>query len=76
MRWRFLLPLPVLAGLWLLLTDGDLESFMIGIPAVSAVYWAWRRGGDADQRLPSLFGLAYLLPHFLWNSVHSGEDVA
>lgn len=70
------LPLVALVGLWWLLTDGKMSSWLVGIPVVSAAAWASHRllGG----RLVGLswLGLARYVAFFVWESVRGGIDVA
>ena len=71
-----ILLLAMLAALWLLLTDGALSSWIIGLPAVLGAYWAIRVYGSAVPARLSLSGLMHYLPFFLWQSVRGGVDVA
>jgi multicomponent Na+:H+ antiporter subunit E len=67
----------LLAGLWWILTGGELRSWIFGVPAVAAAAylslklapagggWRWTAGG-----------VARFVPFFLWQSLSGGVDVA
>lgn len=64
------------AGLWWLLSDGNPESWMVGVPAVLAASWAAHRLGTGEQRTISASGVVRFLPLFVWESLRGGIDVA
>lgn len=71
-----LLPLFGPALLWLLLTEGEPASWMIGAPSVLLAAWVARSiGADRIGRL-SPIGLLRFLPFFVWESMRGGVDVA
>lgn len=79
-RWRNLVTVALLSGLWLLLTDGDPTSWIIGVPVILGAYLTMRRLGSVHTALhtalPSLLGVLYFMPFFLWESLRGGVDVA
>ena len=57
------------AAVWLLLTDANSSSWVIGIPAILAAVWvATHRGANRHSGL-SLSGLLRFLPFFLRESL-------
>jgi multicomponent Na+:H+ antiporter subunit E len=65
------------AGLWLVLSGvGDGSSWIIGVPAVIAATWAYRRLSPPPQTTPSVFGASGLVLLFLRESFRGGVDVA
>jgi multicomponent Na+:H+ antiporter subunit E len=68
------LRLILFALLWWILTDGSIDSWMVGVPVVLLVTWV------SMQLLPalslSLRGLLQFIPFFLWHSLVGGVDVA
>lgn len=65
----------LLAGCWWILTNGSLESWLIGLPALAAAVWArLRLSGVSDTRI-SISGLARFVPFFVWESLRGGVDV-
>jgi multicomponent Na+:H+ antiporter subunit E len=73
--YPILLPL-AFAALWWLLSDGNPESWMVGIPAVLAATWAARRLGTGERSKISTWGLVRFLPLFVLESLRGGIDVA
>ena len=66
----------LLAGLWWLITQGRMDAWLVGLPAVALAGWAsiWL-GGSSSSRL-SLGGLLVFAVLFLRESVRGGLDVA
>lgn len=71
-----LMAMALLAGLWWLLTDGALASWLIGVPVVLAAAWSLQRLRSDSKLSFSIIGLIYFLPQFLWESLRGGIDVA
>lgn len=71
--WRVVL----LGGLWAVLSGGELDSWLFGVPAVALAAYAsrWLAPVGAGWRL-SAAGLARFVPFFLWKSLSGGTDVA
>jgi multicomponent Na+:H+ antiporter subunit E len=69
-----------LGVVWLLLTDGAISSWAIGVPAILVAAWAARHlqdaGGVSAPGSASLRGAALFLPFFVRESVRGGIDVA
>ena len=63
-------------GLWLLLTAGDMASWLIGAPAVVAAAWSVTAAPVARGGAFSLRAALRFLPFFLWESLRGGVDVA
>lgn len=64
------------AGLWWVLSDGSVASWLIGLPALASAAWASRRLDGLSAARVSLLGLARFVPFFLWQSLRGGVDVA
>jgi len=65
-----------LAGLWWLITQGRIDAWLVGLPAVALASWASvRLSGHAATRL-SFAGLPAFVALFLFESVRGGLDVA
>ncbi len=63
-------------GLWLLLTDGDPASWLVGVPVIAlALAYGERVAGPAGTPL-SLVGILLFIPFFLRESLLGGIDVA
>ncbi len=73
-RARVLLPGAV--GLWLLLTDASLASWVIGAPTILAVLWYANHSDGQGGAAVSLRGALRFLPFFLRESMRGGIDVA
>jgi multicomponent Na+:H+ antiporter subunit E len=73
---RTLTVLAAAIGLWLLLTDGDLASWLIGAPVVVAAAWSVASPPVAQGGAFSLSAALRFLPFFLWESLRGGVDVA
>lgn len=76
-RWRRVaVRAAVLAGFWILLTGGNLRSWLVGLPAVAAataVSVAWQ----PSQRLRLRWrGVPAFIAYFLVHSLRGGLDVA
>jgi multicomponent Na+:H+ antiporter subunit E len=72
--WLF--PAASLAGLWWLLSEGDVASWAVGLPAIALGLWLGRGlGQDSAPRL-SLVGACRFLLFFLRESMRGGLDVA
>lgn len=65
-----------LAALWWLLSDGAIESWVIGLPTVIAATWAAKRLRNTQPLKISLFGVLRFLPLFAMESLRGGFDVA
>lgn len=73
---RLLIPLPALAFLWWLLSDGDMTSWLVGVPTVLAAAWAVNfLAVDSGGRI-RVKGLLSFVPYFLRESVRGAVDVA
>ncbi len=64
------------AFLWWLMTDGQLSSWIIGIPAVLFAVWAFIRLNPRSGHYLSPVGLLKFIPFFLIESLRGGIDVA
>lgn len=71
-----LLTAALLAGLWWLLTGGQADSWLIGVPAISMACWAlWLL--PMERRNPvSVTGILRFLPLFFYESLRGGVAVA
>ncbi len=65
-----------LAGLWWLLTNGAMQSWLVGLPALACAVWTHRLLSKASDTRNSLIGLLLFVPYFLWESLRGGADVA
>lgn len=65
-----------LVAVWVLLSGGDPESWIIGVPAVAAGSWSAHRLRRERRTAISFLGLARFAPLFLWGSLRGGVDVA
>ena len=77
MTWKphtLLLPL-TFAGVWWLLTDGNPESWLVGMPAVLAASWMAQRLGTGERWAISTWGVLRFFPLFVWESLRGGADV-
>lgn len=67
------------AGLWWLLTEGDLASWLIGFAAVPTATWLsvilFSSTDKIEERI-STSGLLGFIPFFLWQSLRGGLDTA
>jgi multicomponent Na+:H+ antiporter subunit E len=66
----------LLAGLWWILTNASVGSWLIGLPALAGATWASARLGTMPGARISLLGLVRFVPYFLWESLRGGTDVA
>nr|WP_298412913.1 Na+/H+ antiporter subunit E [uncultured Halomonas sp.] len=67
----------LLSGLiWWILSDGALESWIIGVPAILLIVGWSLSQQNSFQSLPRFFGLLEFVPYFLWESLRGGIDVA
>jgi multicomponent Na+:H+ antiporter subunit E len=73
---RWLLRGSVFAILWLVLTDADPSSWIIGGPAVIAATAAAQWLNPLPRRRISPAGLAAFVPYFVWRSLAGSVDVA
>lgn len=73
---RMLLSAAALAAIWLVIADANLESWVIGGPAVGAAAWVANRLGTGLGVRLSLRGFLLFIPFFLWESLRGGVDVA
>lgn len=64
----------VFAGLWWALTDGRVESWVLGVPVVLAATFTSAVLGRGPSW--SLAGWLRFLPFFVWRSLKGGVDVA
>jgi multicomponent Na+:H+ antiporter subunit E len=65
-----------LALLWVVLTEGELESWVIGVPAVGVATAAAVWLGPPAAGRPRLFGLIRFACYFIYRSLVGGVDVA
>jgi multicomponent Na+:H+ antiporter subunit E len=72
---ELLLPVLLLGGLWLLLTDLAPGGWMLAVPVVIAAAWAAARLRGAGGGM-SVLGLLRFVPFFLRESLRGGLDVA
>ncbi len=68
--------LAVAAGLWLLLSGGDLASWLIGAPVIVAAAWSVRLLPVPDRVPFSPIAALRFLPFFVAESLRGGVDVA
>jgi multicomponent Na+:H+ antiporter subunit E len=72
--WSFCFRALVFALLWWILTQGAINSWLVGVPVVVLAVLA------SKQLLPvvswSLSGIVRFIPFFLWRSLYGGVDVA
>jgi multicomponent Na+:H+ antiporter subunit E len=64
------------ALLWWTLSGGDLNSWLIGLPAVVLAAWASRKLGTGTSLTLSIPGLLRFVPFFIRESFRGGVDVA
>ena len=69
------LKLTLFAALWLLLSDGDPASWIVGLPTIVAAAWTSRRLGTISNDRFSITGLVQFIPFFIWESFRGGLDV-
>jgi multicomponent Na+:H+ antiporter subunit E len=62
--------------LWLLLTNGDPASLLIGLPVVAGALLLARRLAQATPRTLSVSGTLGFIPYFLRESLRGGWNVA
>jgi multicomponent Na+:H+ antiporter subunit E len=67
--------------IWIALAGPDIDSWVIGVPAILAATWAslalsGRKSPDRNRRVPSILGMLRFIPFFLWESLRGGIDVA
>ncbi len=71
---RFCFRTLLFALLWWILTQGDINSWLVGAPVVLlAVLASWWLLPAISWSLP---GIAGFVPFFLWRSLYGGVDVA
>jgi multicomponent Na+:H+ antiporter subunit E len=73
---RLITILLTFAFLWWLMADGQLSSWIIGIPAIMFATWAFVRLNPQSGHYVSLVGLLRFIPFFLIESLRGGIDVA
>ena len=66
----------LLAGIWWVFTDGSVTSWLVGLPALVLATWASSRLRRSSDTRISVPGLLRFIPHFLWQSLRGGVDVA
>lgn len=66
----------LLAGLWWIISNGSVQSLMIGLPALVAASWAATRLSGSSVAKISLLGAICFIPYFVWESLRGGMDVA
>ncbi len=72
--WRFCFRTLVFALLWWILTQGAINSWLVGVPVVLLAVLA---SGWLLPAIPwSLPGIVGFVPFFLWRSLYGGVDVA
>ncbi len=72
--WRFCFRTLLFALLWWILTQGDINSWLVGVPVVLLAVLA---SGWLLPAIPwSLPGIVGFIPFFLWRSLYGGVDVA
>ena len=62
------------ALLWWILTEGAMNSWVVGVPTV--VFAVFASGALLPRVSWSLSGIAGFIPFFLWRSLYGGVDVA
>ena len=65
-----------LALVWLVLAEGDLTSWPVGVPTVALAVWVARSSAAPTPGGPRSLGAVRFLVFFLWESVVSGVAVA
>jgi multicomponent Na+:H+ antiporter subunit E len=65
-----------LIGVWLILVEGEVESWPIGLPVVILLVIFCTDEGEHTRWPVSLRGAALFVPYFCWQSLASGFDVA
>ena len=73
---RLSLTTTLLAGLWWLLTNGAMQSWLVGLPFIACAVWTHRLLSKAQEPRISPIGLLLFVPYFLWESLRGGTDVA
>ncbi len=74
---RYGLPGAALAGLWLLLSDGDPSSWMVGIPTIAlALIWGRQATSAPAGNSINLPGLLRFIAYFIYESARGGLDVS
>ncbi len=74
--WKTVLTLATLGGLWWLLSEGRLSSWLLGVPTVAAAAWAYLRLNGTPTGPVSLVGALHFLVFFVRESIRGGIDVA
>ena len=72
----FLIRTAAAAGVWLLLTDGDPKSALVGFPAAACAAWVSLTLRPRNASRISWRGLALFLPYFIWESLRGASAVA
>ncbi|WP_421870601.1 Na+/H+ antiporter subunit E [Motiliproteus sp.] len=75
-RYSVGLAAALLTLIWLLLSDFDLASLMVGIPSIGVALWCHQALRSSDGRLLSFAGTARLAGYFIRQSLSGGWDLA
>lgn len=72
-----LLPAALLTALWVVLSDGAADGWVVGVPVLALAAWSAARAGTGPLLAKvSWAGLAAFAPYFLRASLRGGWDVA
>jgi multicomponent Na+:H+ antiporter subunit E len=61
---------------WILLSDGSLQSWLLGFPAVACSAWFYVHRAPANGGTVRLLALLSFVPWFLWESIKGGLEVS
>ena len=73
---QWLLPVLMFVLLWLVLTDGEIASLIVGLPCIALAVFAIKRLPIKDSHGIRAGLLPGFAAWFLWNSLRGGVDVA
>lgn len=73
-QWTYSLVL--LSLLWFILTAGNIESIIVGLPFILLAAFSIQRLSDNSKISINAQALLRFIPWFLWNSLRGGIDVA
>jgi multicomponent Na+:H+ antiporter subunit E len=73
---QWLLPMLLFLLLWLVLTDGEWDSLIVGLPTIALALFTIKRLHKRNSRGIRAGSLPGFAVWFLWNSLRGGVDVA